>query len=78
MKSDSIDQHLDVRGLNCPLPLLKAKQALHSLAAGQVLQVVATDAGSVRDFKAYTDQSDHELLEAFTEDDEYFYVIRRG
>ena len=78
MSDLQIDQILDARGLNCPLPLLKAKQALHKLSAGDVLKVVATDAGSVRDFKAYTDQSDHQLLESFSVDDEYIYIIRRG
>ncbi|MEH6575700.1 MAG: sulfurtransferase TusA family protein [Amphritea sp.] len=78
MSDLQIDQILDARGLNCPLPLLKAKQALHKLSAGEVLKVVATDAGSVRDFKAYTDQSDHQLLESFSVDDEYIYIIRRG
>ena len=78
MSDLQIDQILDARGLNCPLPLLKAKQALHKLSAGEVLKVVATDAGSVRDFKAFTDQSGHQLLESFSVDDEYIYIIRRG
>ena len=73
-----VDQLLDTSGLNCPLPLLKAKQALNKLAAGKILKVVATDAGSVRDFKVFTDQSDHELLESFADESQYIYVIRRG
>ncbi|WP_151705465.1 sulfurtransferase TusA family protein [Nitrincola alkalilacustris] len=73
-----IDQQLDASGLHCPLPLLKAKQALNHLQPGQILRVIATDAGSVRDFKAYTDQSDHCLLESFVEQDSYIYIIRRG
>ena len=72
------DQLLDACGLNCPLPLLKAKQALSKMEVGQVLKVVATDAGSVRDFKAYTDQSDHVLLESFTDHNKFIYLIRRG
>ncbi|TVQ70111.1 MAG: sulfurtransferase TusA family protein [Oceanospirillales bacterium] len=72
------DQFLDASGLNCPLPLLKAKQALNRMQPSQLLKVIATDAGSVRDFKAFTDQSDHSLLESFTEDDRYIYLIRRG
>lgn len=72
------DHVLDTSGLNCPLPLLKAKQALSGMMPGQLLQVIATDAGSVRDFKAYTDQSDHALLESFTEQDRFIYFIRRG
>lgn len=72
------DQLLDASGLNCPLPLLKAKQALNRMQPSELLKVIATDAGSVRDFKAFTDQSDHSLLESFTEDDRYIYLIRRG
>lgn len=72
------DQQLDASELNCPLPLLKAKQALSKMDAGQVLQVIATDAGSVRDFKAYTDQSDHVLLQSFTDQGKFIYLIRRG
>jgi len=78
MSDYQIDQFLDARGLNCPLPLLKAKQALHKLAAGQILKIAATDVGSVRDFKAYTDQSDHQMLESFSEGNDYIYIIRRG
>ncbi len=78
MSQIEYDQLLDASGLSCPLPLLKAKQALSRMALGECLQVIATDAGSVRDFKAYTDQSDHELLQSFSEDGRYIYVIRRG
>lgn len=78
MSQNEIDQVLDASGLSCPLPLLKAKQALSRMAAGEVLQVIATDVGSVRDFRAYTDQSDHQLLQSFSEDGRYIYIIRRG
>ena len=78
MTDFSFDQVLDASGLNCPLPLLKAKQALNGLEPGQVLKVIATDSGSIRDFKAYTEQSDHELLQTFTEQEPYVYIIRRG
>ncbi|MCV6590869.1 MAG: sulfurtransferase TusA family protein [Marinobacterium sp.] len=78
MKSHPIDQVLDTSGLSCPLPLLKAKQALNRLESGQLLQVIATDAGSVRDFRAYTDQVAHTLLESAEEDGRYIYIIQRG
>ncbi|MFW1678231.1 sulfurtransferase TusA family protein [Pontibacter sp. JAM-7] len=78
MSEYSIDQVLDASGLRCPLPLLKAKQALNSMMPGQVLQLLATDPGSIRDIKAYTDQSDHQLLEMFTKSEPYTYIIRRG
>ncbi|MBQ0756369.1 MAG: sulfurtransferase TusA family protein [Amphritea sp.] len=72
------DEQLDTCGLSCPLPLLKAKQALHKLEPGKVLKVVATDAGSQRDFKAFVDQSDHKMLESFSNDGQYTYIIQRG
>ncbi len=78
MSDYKIDLELDASGLNCPLPLLKAKQALNSLSAGQILKVIATDSGSVRDFQAYTDRSDHQMLESFTDQEPYIYIIRRG
>lgn len=78
MTDIAADDTLDASGLNCPLPLLKAKQALNKLEPGKVLKVIATDSGSIRDFKAYADQSDHELLESFTEQEPFIYLIRRG
>lgn len=78
MSSYQIDQELDVCGLNCPLPLLKAKQALSGMDVGKVLKVTATDAGSQRDFVAYIDQVSHELLSQVVVGDKYIYVIRRG
>ncbi len=73
----NIDQVLDASGLSCPLPLLKAKQALNKLEPGMVLKVIATDSGSVRDFKAFTDQSGDQLLESNQENDSYIYIIRK-
>ena len=57
------DLELDARGLNCPLPILKAKKALAGMASGQVLKVICTDAGSVRDFQAFAKQTGNELLQ---------------
>lgn len=71
-------RELDTRGLRCPLPLLKAKQVLRDMAVGQVLRVLATDAGSVRDFQAYAQLSGQELL-AFAELDEvYCYLLKKS
>lgn len=78
MRPPEHDQELDASGLSCPMPLLKAKLALHQLSPGQVLKVIATDAGSVRDFPAYTEVSDHELLHTFSDDQHFIYWIRRG
>jgi len=72
-----IDKEIDTRGLNCPLPILKAKKALAEMASGQTLKVVATDAGSVRDFQAFAKQTGNELVEQQTVGAEYIHVMRR-
>ncbi len=76
--SFTIDNELDTRGLHCPMPLLKAKLALNQMQAGEVLRVVATDAGSWDDFEAFIRQSPHELLERTQESSEYIYCIKKG
>jgi tRNA 2-thiouridine synthesizing protein A len=70
-------KELDTRGLNCPLPILKAKKALAELATGDVLKVVATDPGSVRDFQAFARQTGNELVEQSTVGDEFIHFLRR-
>ncbi|MDZ7670093.1 MAG: sulfurtransferase TusA family protein [Gammaproteobacteria bacterium] len=70
-------QLLDVKGLNCPMPLLKAKKALNGLAADAVLKVLATDPGSVRDFEVFSQQSGNELLDFRQEGDTYVYLLRK-
>ncbi|MBE2264427.1 MAG: sulfurtransferase TusA family protein [Burkholderiaceae bacterium] len=72
-----IDKELDTRGLNCPLPILKAKKALTDMTSGQVLRIVATDGGSVRDFQAFAKQTGNELLEQKTVAGDYIHVLRR-
>ena len=72
-----IDKELDARGLNCPLPILKAKKALADMQSGQTLRVAATDDGSVRDFQAFAKQTGNELVEQVTVGQEYFHVLRR-
>lgn len=74
----SIKQTIDARGLSCPLPLLKAKQGLHAIDTGEHLEVLATDAGSVRDFHAFIDLSQHQMVEFKELDDHYRYVIAKG
>lgn len=68
---------VDARNMQCPMPLLKAKQALNRVAVGEVVEVLATDAGSYRDFHAFARQSSHELLVAEVADD-YRYLLRKG
>lgn len=72
-----IDQEVDTRGLNCPLPILKAKKALSAMQSGEVLKVVSTDPGSMRDFQAFCKQSHNELLEQQAANGEYIHVLRR-
>lgn len=72
-----IDQELDTRGLNCPLPILKAKKALGPMESGQLLRVVSTDPGSVRDFAAFAHQTGHTLVEQRTEGADHFHVLKR-
>lgn len=73
----NIDKELDARGLNCPLPILKAKKALADMTSGQTLRVVSTDAGSVRDFKAFAKQTGNELVEQTSVGDEHISVLKR-
>ena len=72
-----IHKEVDTRGLNCPLPILKAKKALSDMASGQLLKVVATDNGSLRDFQAFAKQTGNELVEQQTVGEEYIHVLRR-
>ena len=68
---------IDTRGLNCPLPILKAKKALADMASGEVLEVVATDPGSVRDFQAFARQTGHELVGQTSTQAEFTHYLRR-
>jgi len=70
-------KEIDTRGLNCPLPILKAKKALADMSSGDVLKVVSTDPGSVRDFQAFARQTGNELVEQATNADEYIHLLRR-
>lgn len=70
-------KELDTRGLNCPLPILKAKKALADMQSGDVLKVVSTDPGSMRDFQAFARQTGNELLEQSSQADEFVHYLRR-
>lgn len=73
----NIDSELDARGLNCPLPILKAKKALAKMYSGQLLKVIATDPGSMRDFQAFARQTGNELVQQQTEGEEFIHILRR-
>jgi TusA-related sulfurtransferase len=70
-------KEIDTRGLNCPLPILKAKKALADMKSGEVLKVVATDPGSMRDFQAFARQTGNELVEQSAVRDEFIHFLRR-
>jgi TusA-related sulfurtransferase len=71
------DKELDARGLNCPLPILKAKKALTDMTSGQTLCVISTDAGSVRDFQAFAKQTGNELVSQQTVGSDHFTYLKR-
>jgi len=70
-------KEIDTRGLNCPLPILKAKKALADMSSGDLLKVISTDPGSVRDFQAFARQTGNELVEQATVADEFIHLLRR-
>ncbi len=70
------DQTLDAKGLNCPLPILKAKKALTALPPGGTLEVLATDPGAVKDFQAFARTTGHELIESTTEGNVFRFVLK--
>ncbi len=72
-----IDKELDTRGLNCPLPILKAKKALADMQSGQLLKVVSTDAGSTRDFMAFARQTGNDLIGQETVGSDFIHVLKR-
>ena len=74
----NFDHELDARGLNCPLPILKTKKALSTMTSGQVLRVVATDPGSVKDFEAFSRQTGNALLAQSAADREFVFFMRKG
>ena len=74
----NFDQELDARGLNCPLPILRAKKTLAGMGAGQVLHIIATDPGSVKDFEAFAKQTGNELLESREEGGKFHFLIKKA
>ncbi len=75
--SPTPDLELDARGLNCPLPILKAKKAISGLEKGQILKVVATDPGAVPDFAAFSRRTKHEIVEQSEGGGEYVFLLRK-
>lgn len=72
------DQELDASGLNCPLPILRAKKTLAAMDSGQILKIIATDPGSVKDFEAFAKQTGNELLESGEEGGKFVYLMKKA
>jgi len=73
-----VTKELDATGLNCPMPILRAKKALKELQSGDVLRITATDPGSVKDFEAFAKQTGNELMESTTDGDAFVYLLRKS
>lgn len=73
-----IAQELDARGLNCPLPILRAKKSISALASGEVLRITATDPGSVKDFEAFCKQTGHTLLNSAEANGAFVFEIQKN
>ena len=73
----NFDKELDARGLNCPLPILRAKKALTDMTSGQVLKIVSTDPGSVKDFQAFAKQTGNDLLSQAEANKEFTFFLKR-
>lgn len=73
-----IDEVLDCKGLSCPLPILKTKQTVDKMVVGQVLEMIATDPGSVRDMDSWSRRTGHEIMETRHADGLYRYIIRKS
>lgn len=74
----NFDEELDASGLNCPLPILRAKKSLAGLDAGKVLHIIATDPGSVKDFEAFSKQTGNQLLESKEEGGKFHFLIKKS
>ncbi|MFV1984924.1 MAG: sulfurtransferase TusA family protein [Thiohalomonadales bacterium] len=74
----NFDQELDASGLNCPLPILRAKKSLASLEGGQILHIIATDPGSVKDFEAFAKQTGNELMESKEDGGKFYFLIKKA
>jgi len=72
------DTELDASGLNCPLPILRAKKTLNGMDAGQVLHIIATDPGSVKDFDAFAKQTGNELMESKEDGGKFHFLVKKA
>lgn len=73
-----VNEELDARNLNCPLPILRAKKTLNKMQSGEVLRILATDPGAVKDFEAFASQTGHQLLDSSEVDSEFHFLLKKG
>ncbi len=74
----NFDQELDASGLNCPLPILRAKKSLAAMSSGQVLHIIATDPGAIKDFEAFSKQTGNELMESREDGGKFYFLIKKA
>lgn len=74
----NFDQELDASGLNCPLPILRAKKSLAAMSSGQVLHIIATDPGAIKDFEAFAKQTGNQLLESREEGGKFYFLMKKA
>ena len=72
------DKELDTSGLNCPLPIIKAKKEINTMESGQVLHIISTDPGAVKDFESFANQTGNELLSSEEKDDKFHFLLKKS
>ena len=72
------DKELDTSGLNCPLPIIKAKKEINTMNAGQILKIISTDPGAVKDFESFANQTGNELLNTEEKDNKFYFLLKKN
>ena len=71
------NKELDTSGLNCPLPIIKAKKEINEMETGQILHVISSDPGAVKDFESFANQTGHELLDSSEKDNKFYFLLKK-
>jgi len=74
----NFDKELDTSGLNCPLPIIKAKKEINTMDAGQTLKIISTDPGAVKDFESFANQTGNELLNTEEKDNKFYFLLKKN
>tara|TARA_Y100001970_G_scaffold289530_1_gene420256 strand:+ start:830 stop:1060 length:231 start_codon:yes stop_codon:yes gene_type:complete len=72
------DKELDTSGLNCPLPIIKAKKEINGMDAGEVLHIISTDPGAVKDFESFAKQTGNELINSEEKDNKFYFLLKKN